>query len=365
MNARGAMELVVALIGLTLGILNPAMYAIIVVMAVVTSFMAPLGLRWTLKRVPMTPDEQARIASEAQKGLFDKSRIKALLPTAGGPNALVAGRFATGLVRGPDSMLSMLFVESPEGGFFRRLWRRVRPDQAGKNLQQHLDLVKGFAAEHGAQLETRRATEPDIVGYICKEAAQHGFDLILLGAGAKNPLRSAVTAQILEHAPCHVAIVRGHGPVVDYKQILVCTDGSFFSRAAVELALVYAEQIGATVTVLYSMEGGADVAEDDSDGTIDSGFRRMMATTLLTTLSPLMTKTPVKVNVLVRENDQPTLPVLAEARTGLYPLLVVGSENRAVQHQLSVGYDVERLVREAPCSVVVVVPKIGAGGHGA
>jgi hypothetical protein len=34
-----------------------------------------------------------------------------------------------------------------------------------------------------------------------------------------------------------------------------------------------------------------------------------------------------------------------------------------VQHQLSVGYDVERLVREAPCSVVVVVPRIAPGGH--
>jgi Kef-type K+ transport system membrane component KefB/nucleotide-binding universal stress UspA family protein len=362
MNARGAMELVVALIGLTLGILNPAMYAIIVVMAVVTSFMAPLGLRLTLRKVKLTPEEQARMASEAQRGLFDKTRLKALLPTAGGPNALVAGRIATALTRGTDSMVSLLYVESPELGIFRRLWRRIRPDQAGKNLQQHLDLVKGFATEHGAQLEVRRVTEPDTVGYICKEAAQHGFDLIFLGAGVRNPLRSAVTARILEEAPCHVAIVRGHGPVADYKQILVCTDGSFFSRAAVELALVYAEQVGAVVTVLYSMEGGGEnLPDDDGPSLLDSGFRRMMATTLLTTLSPLMNKTTARVNVIVREADQPTLPVLTEARTGLYQLLIVGSENRAVQHQLSVGYDVERLVREAPCSVVVVVPRIASG----
>jgi K+:H+ antiporter len=359
MNARGAMELVVALIGLTLGILNPAMYAIIVLMAVITSFMAPLGLRLTLRRVKLTPEEQARIASESQKGLFDKSRMKVLLPTAGGPNALTAGRIGTALVRGETSMLSLLFVQSPEAGFFRSLWRKVRPDQAGKNLQQHLDLVRGFAAEHGSRFEVRKVTEADTTGYILKEAA-HGFDLILLGAGLRNPLRAAVTTQILEQAPCHVAIVRGHGPVADYRQILVCTDGSFFSRAAVELALVYAEQIGATVTVLYSMEGDDGMAEDEAPSLIDSGFRRMMATTLLTTLSPLVTRTTARVNVIVREGDQPTLPVLTEARTGLYQLLIVGSENRAVQHRLSVGFDVDRIVTEAPCSVVVVVPKIGA-----
>jgi len=114
------------------------------------------------------------------------------------------------------------------------------------------------------------------------------------------------------------------------------------------------------VTILYSMEGDSIVIEDEGPSIIDSGFRRMMATTLLTTLSPLMTRTSAKVNVIVRESDQPTPPVLVEARTGLYQLLVVGSENRAVQHRLSVGYDVERIVNESPCSVVVVVLKIGS-----
>jgi nucleotide-binding universal stress UspA family protein len=335
------------------------MYAIIVVMAVVTSFMAPLGLRLTLRFVKMTPEERARIASESQKGMFDKTRMKVLLPTAGGPNALVAGRIGSALVRGETSMLSVLFVQTTDVGFFRRLWGNVRPDQAGKNLQQHLDLVKGFAEEKGARLEVRRVTEADPVGFVCKEAS-HGFDLILLGAGLRNPLRSSITTQILDQSPCHVAIVRGHGPVVDYQQILVCTDGSYFSRAAVELALIYAEQTGATVTVLYSMEGGTHTVEDEAPSIIDSGFRRMMATTLLTTLSPLMTKSTAKLNVIVREGDQPTAPVLTEARSGLYQLLIVGSENRAVQHRLSVGYDVERIVAEAPCSVVVVVPRIAA-----
>src|SRR5262249_39812662 len=50
MNARGAMELVVATIGLSLGILNQQTFSMIVVVAVVTSFMAPIGLKLTMKR---------------------------------------------------------------------------------------------------------------------------------------------------------------------------------------------------------------------------------------------------------------------------------------------------------------------------
>ena len=83
----------------------------------------------------------------------------------------------------------------------------------------------------------RRSTESDTTAHICKEAA-HGFDLILIGAGLKNPLRSAVTSQLLERAPCHVAIVRGRGAIADPKQVMVATDGSYFSRAALELSPV-------------------------------------------------------------------------------------------------------------------------------
>ena len=54
MNARGAMGIVAATIGLGLGILSTQMFSIIVMMAIVTSFMAPLGLRLTMPRVRMT-----------------------------------------------------------------------------------------------------------------------------------------------------------------------------------------------------------------------------------------------------------------------------------------------------------------------
>lgn len=52
LNARGAMEIVVAAVGLALGILTPLVYAVIVLVAIVTSLMTPPLLRRALSRLP-------------------------------------------------------------------------------------------------------------------------------------------------------------------------------------------------------------------------------------------------------------------------------------------------------------------------
>ncbi len=52
LNARGAMELVVAALGLAIGILTPTIYAVIVLVAIVTSVMTPPLLRRALSYLP-------------------------------------------------------------------------------------------------------------------------------------------------------------------------------------------------------------------------------------------------------------------------------------------------------------------------
>lgn len=52
LNARGAMEIVVAALGLSIGILTPTIYAVVVLVAIVTSVMTPPLLRRALARLP-------------------------------------------------------------------------------------------------------------------------------------------------------------------------------------------------------------------------------------------------------------------------------------------------------------------------
>jgi Kef-type K+ transport system membrane component KefB len=60
MNARGVIEVIIAMVGLRLGVLSVEMFTIVVLVAVVTSLMAPPLLRMTMARVEHTTEERLR-----------------------------------------------------------------------------------------------------------------------------------------------------------------------------------------------------------------------------------------------------------------------------------------------------------------
>jgi Kef-type K+ transport system membrane component KefB len=60
MNARGVIEVVIAMVGLRLGVLSTEMYTIIVLVAIVTSLMAPPMLRYAVRRIDITAEEEER-----------------------------------------------------------------------------------------------------------------------------------------------------------------------------------------------------------------------------------------------------------------------------------------------------------------
>jgi Kef-type K+ transport system membrane component KefB len=60
MNSRGVVEVVVALTGLRLGVLNTASYTIVVLVAIVTSLMAPPVLRWVMGKLELDDEERLR-----------------------------------------------------------------------------------------------------------------------------------------------------------------------------------------------------------------------------------------------------------------------------------------------------------------
>jgi Kef-type K+ transport system membrane component KefB len=60
LNARGVIEVIVAMVGLRLGILSTASFTVIVLIAIVTSLMAPPLLRWAMQHITETAAEQDR-----------------------------------------------------------------------------------------------------------------------------------------------------------------------------------------------------------------------------------------------------------------------------------------------------------------
>jgi hypothetical protein len=109
MNARGAIEIIVATIGFNLGILTPEMYAIILTVAVATSLMAPPLLRWTLRRVEMSEEErERREGHERRRESFIPNLKRALIPMSGDNNALAAQRPALTMLGDEDVEVTIL-----------------------------------------------------------------------------------------------------------------------------------------------------------------------------------------------------------------------------------------------------------------
>jgi Kef-type K+ transport system membrane component KefB len=60
MNARGVIEVIIAMIGLRMGIIGVEAYTALITVAVVTSMMAPPLLRWAMSGIPEEDEEEER-----------------------------------------------------------------------------------------------------------------------------------------------------------------------------------------------------------------------------------------------------------------------------------------------------------------
>ncbi|MFI5916059.1 cation:proton antiporter [Dactylosporangium sp. NPDC051541] len=69
MNSRGVVEVIVAMVGLRLGVLSSTTYTIVVLVAIVTSLMAPPILRFAMRRVEHTAEEELRRAERIGDGI--------------------------------------------------------------------------------------------------------------------------------------------------------------------------------------------------------------------------------------------------------------------------------------------------------
>lgn len=101
LNARGSTEVIIATIGMSLGVLSEGLYTLIVAMAIITTMAMPPTLRWTLSRVPMREDERERLEKEEaaeNDHLLAMERVLVIADqSANGKLALrLAGTFAAG-----------------------------------------------------------------------------------------------------------------------------------------------------------------------------------------------------------------------------------------------------------------------------
>lgn len=347
MNARGAMEIIVATIGLQLGILSQDMFSMIVLMAMATSLMAPPALRWTLSKVVPEQQELDRLRREelaAGSRVADIRRV--LIPARLRAERNIIHQIEAHLVarlkrRNPLSV-TLLNVSEPkqraEGAAFLE---RLSDDFP------RIDLTRKV-------VEAREPTTP-----ILAEAAKD-YQLMILGAteGLKRPeaLFHPLIDQMVRLAPCATIVVRGGGGTDRQwppKRLLVPTNGSSASRHAAEIAFILATEPDEEVLVLSVAQElgrlgqlGAETALAERE--IEA--RRQIVDELvdLGRAQGSLTRGMVEIGAEVEA------VILETARDENIDLIVLGTDVRPGSDRLFLGPRVERILQSAPCPVMVV-----------
>jgi nucleotide-binding universal stress UspA family protein len=177
-----------------------------------------------------------------------------------------------------------------------------------------------------------------------------GAELVVVGSPEHGKLGSALLGStataVTAKAPCPVVVVRGTatpGPV------LVGTDGSADSEAAVLFGFEEAARSGSALEVIYCWQ-----PQNRHDAPID-GAEELLRNWLAESLAPYRKKFP-EVGVRAEVVAGRAAVVLAE-RSGGGSLLVVGSRGRGGVAGLLLGSVSQSLLQHSNCPVAVVRPR--------
>lgn len=362
MNARGAMEIIVATIGLSLGVLNQQMYSIIVMVAIVTSLMAPPLLRWTLSKVVIGEEEAERLHKEEQASQsFIKNVHRVLIPTSGGPNVQLAAQLVNYLAAQNDLEVTALFATSNKKPAHKTA-ATTKDDLADSALQAVSDAMQ---LPESTPLQTKVESGRYKADVILNEASR-GYDLIVMGASeqqrSSGTLFNLLVDRVVQDAPCATLVVKSNIPLArgevcaiksqPIRHILVPTVGSEYSKNAVEVASTIAAQTGAIVTLIHvinlpqveyvlydhqTLDPVHDIAEQLVEHQAEIG--RLLG---------------AQVEYKILEGRSPEQSILSFAQSEAVDLIVLGSNIRMLTGRVFFGHRVDAILSKAHCPVAVV-----------
>ncbi|HEU4918080.1 MAG TPA: cation:proton antiporter [Acidimicrobiia bacterium] len=335
LNARGAVEIIIATIGLSLGILTTEMFSIIVLMAVVTSVAAPAALRYCLARVTPGDEEERRLArEEILKGSFVSGLRRVLVPV----------RPRIGQV-GTQTIQAVLVARLGETRDISTTLLAVAGDQDRVMAGAYLTSLRSVFRDKGTT--TRIVSNEDPVGAILHEA-EGDYDLLVIGtptmSGSGGGMFGPVIDDLIKLSKTPTLVVKGENVPEDWvpSRILVPANASTSSKNAADLAFAIAGT-DAVVTGVHVVTPSRL-----------SGMRPNIALDVTAEFEIVATRMGQNAETEVREAEDVETGILEALEEFDADLLVLGTSVRAGTSHLHLGPRVEYLTRLAPCPVVIL-----------
>ena len=362
MNARGSTEVIIATIGLSMGVLNQNLFTAIVAMAVVTTMSMPPLLRWALGRLPITEEEGERLKREEFEATGFVPQIERMLVAV---DASPSGQFAlrlAGLLAGARQMATTVIhfdyasLEEPHEG--ERQAARTRA------------LIKENVAEgdEAGQQEggmgaavTTRVEEPDEAAI--EREAEKGYGFMVIGrepASEGRLFHEQIGASAAAFSgPFAVTIARGIDRVEtagSRPNILVPVTGTATSRRGAEFAIALAQASRGSVTALHIVAQSAGPAAARSwRREVEAAIAPMgSADAVIREIVKLGDPYGIAVNPSVQSAGTSEDAILHQIKLGRHNLVVTGVSIRPGE-QLDFGPTAAALLDQAECSLMFVV----------
>jgi nucleotide-binding universal stress UspA family protein len=143
-------------------------------------------------------------------------------------------------------------------------------------------------------------------------------------------------------------------PTPGFEKLLVATDGSEFSAAAVQEAIAIAGICSSTLYAVHVIESGVEVELWDTTAAekLEKHMRHY-----LEGIRAKAAKQGVNCEIIMHLGDEPYKLIVSEAKKHKVSTIVMGSHGRTGLTRLMMGSTVSRVIGHAPCRVMVVPAK--------
>ena len=346
MNTRGLMELVVLNIGFDLGVISPTIFSMMVMMALVTTFLtSPLiRLIYPPERmaqdlidaevVALEPQQPQPAAASQYTVMFCISHEQA------GPRLAA---MAASLVGGdPSGRVDAVHLVPATGRGGSAMVGRGPGEADGDEV---LAPAVARAAELGVEARTLSFVSDDPARDICELAEARDADLVLLGwhkPVLSQTMLGGVVHEVLDDCPATVGVLVERG-LDRIGRVLVPYLGSAHDRTALALAQRLMISRGAEVTVLHVVR-----EEPEDERAEPAGGARNLVDSVFSEDSGQVTMRIIK-------HRSPAEAALAESSRG-YDLVIVGigKDWGLGERVLGIALQPEKLLTDSPASVLVV-----------
>lgn len=346
LNARGAMEIIIATIGLTLGILSQDMFSIIVLMAMATSLMAPPALRWVLKHVEPEQQELERLRQEElAEGSVVANIHRVLLPVKkrednGSPVQTIEARILEKMGAKTDLSVTLLNVAEPG------------------NKAESVEFLDRLSEIFPQKELIKKSVESDNPTDVILDEAKKDYDLLVLGASGQKrdsgTLFTPVVDYLVRLSPCATIVVHGERLQGSWtpKRILVPTNGTAASKHAAELGFSLASSGDEEVILLNVIVKNESSRRYETRNAPHSQFE--IAHQIVKELREIGELQGVLTATDIRVGTDPATVILDVAKKERIDLIILGTDIRPGSDRLFMGPRVERILSNASCPVIVI-----------